>query len=122
MIYTYFQDTDRIELVMSGKIEREEFRQITHQISSLCAMYPAVKVLIDATAIEGYDFRIALDEFKFLKEHETRLETVIIVSDRKVFDYLSRVLNRIVDVEVSHHLPQDLEKVRDMVFPSLLPA
>lgn len=122
MIYTYFQEENKIELVMSGNITRDEFQQLTHQIESLCAMYPDVNVLLDATAVETYDFRIVLDEFKFLKNNEKRMDTVTIVSDRAVFTYMSAVLNRILDMKIIHFPADQLRKARDIVFPSRLPA
>lgn len=122
MFYVYFQQQNKIEIVVSGDLSEDEFVQIIHQLESLCAMYNEVEVLIDASQIRNYDFSIILEELEFYSRYHQRLRKVAIVGDDKFVNFLLKIFNRFTRTEFKTYSPEEIKEAREWIFPSRLPG
>jgi hypothetical protein len=118
----YYQEQNKIELVISDKLTRDEFLQIIHQIESLCSMYGEVDILLDASLVKEYDFTIALDELDFYKRYHDKLRKVAIVSDDQFSKFLLNLFNKFTKTEFKTFSGDQIEQARKWIFPSRLPG
>ena len=122
MYHVYYQEQNKIELVISDKLTRDEFLQIIHQIESLCSMYGEVDILLDASLVKEYDFTIALDELDFYKRYHDKLRKVAIVSDDQFSKFLLNLFNKFAKTEFKTFSGDQIEQARKWIFPSRLPG
>jgi anti-anti-sigma regulatory factor len=110
-----FED-NRIEIVLRGDLNADEFRQIVHQLESLCAAHPKIRVLFDATELNRYDFSIALQEFDFYKRYRGRVERIALVSDNAFRQFVVKLLDGFVDTELEAYPLKERAEARDWVW------
>ncbi len=122
MFYVYAQEENKIEFVLSEEVTENEFRQIIHQLESLCTMYNQINVLMDASQVSKYDFKILLDEYDFYKEYKSHLYRIAVVSDRKFQNFMAEMFNKFSDTEIKVFESDDIEDARKWIFPSRLPS
>ena len=121
MYQVIYQDGNKIELLLSDELTEDEFRQIIHQLESLCTMHKKINVLFDAAAIQKYDFKTLLDEFDFYKKYRSHLSRVAFVSDRKFESFMVDQFNKFSDAELQSFRDNQIEEARKWIFPSRLP-
>ncbi len=122
MYYTFYQETNKIELVLSDKLTKSELLQITHQLESLSTMYNGINVLIDAGNLSAYDITTGMDELNMLRHNLNRIERIAIVSDDKFYQFITKILGKLTDTEIRSFPVKEVEKGRNWIFPSRLPA
>lgn len=114
-------EEDKIEISLRDELTGDEFRQVIHQLESLCTMYPSINVLFDNTDLERYEFKVILEEFDFYKEYKNHLNRVAMVSDRKFETFILGQFNRFTDTEFRTFEEGQIEEARKWIFPSRLP-
>ncbi|MEJ2545772.1 MAG: PRC-barrel domain-containing protein [Calditrichaceae bacterium] len=77
------QETNRIEIALDGELTKDDFMEVIHQLESLCKTFGPINVLLDATHLNKYDFKILIDELSFYQNYKDQLQRVAVVSDRK---------------------------------------
>ena len=122
MYYTFFQETNKIELVLSDKLTKSELFQITHQLESLSTMYNGINVLIDAGSLTSYDISTGMDELNMLRHNLNRIERIAIVSDDKFYQFIAKILGKLTDTEIRSFSVLEIEDGRNWIFPSKLPV
>lgn len=122
MYYVYFQDTDKIEMVLSGEIAQEEYQQVMHQLESLSVMYPNINVLLDTTEVSGYDVAVFKTELDFFTRYKQHLDRIAIVTSGAMRKLALETVNRMVDTDIRVFEPKEIEAARKWIFPSRLPA
>ena len=121
MYQVIHQEGNKIELLLSEELTEDEFRQIIHQLESLCTMHQKINVLFDAVGIQKYEFKILLEEFDFYKKYRSHLKRVAFVSDRKFETFILNQFNKFSDAEFKTFRDDQIEEARKWVFPSRLP-
>jgi hypothetical protein len=121
MYQVIYQEDNKLELLLSGHLDENEFRQVVHQLESLCTMYTNIHVLFDTKGLEKYDFKIILDEFDFYKKYKHHLHRVAVVSDQKFVNFILEVLNKFSETEIKQFEESEIEEARKWIFPSRLP-
>jgi hypothetical protein len=122
MYQVIFQEGNKIEIALSDVLTQEQFIQVIHQLESLGAANTDINVLFDASDLKKYNFKIVLDELDFYKNYKNLLKRVAIVSDLKFESFLLTQFNKLTDVEFKSFAPEEIEKARNWIFPSRLPA
>jgi hypothetical protein len=121
MIHVVAQEENRIEIALNNSVTLEEFSQVVHQLESLCRTYGPVNVLLDATHLTVYDFKVIMEEYNFYKEYKDQLQRVAIVSDKKFESFMANLFKNFIDVELKTFKPEEVEEARKWIFPSPLP-
>jgi hypothetical protein len=121
MYQVVWQDEHKIEITLSGELTVDEFRQVIHQLESLCAMYPGIHVLLDASSLQKYEIKLILDEYDFYKKYRSHLKRVALVSDKAVETFLFDKLNKFTETDFKSFDTEDIEAARAWIFPSRLP-
>lgn len=121
MYQVIWQEEHKIEIALTDEITADEFRQVIHQLESLCTMNPHINVLFDARDAKKYDFKIVLDEFDFFKKYKQYLQRVALVSDSRFAEFLIKMFDRFTDTEFRHFDTDKTEEARNWIFPSRLP-
>lgn len=122
MYQVIWQEEHKIEIALSDVVTVDEFRQVIHQLESLCRMYPHINVLFDAAGASKYDFKIVLDEFEFFKKYKQYLQRVALVSDSRFAEFLMKTFDRFTDTEFKQFDDEQIEEARKWIFPSRLPG
>lgn len=115
------QEKENIEIGLDGDLTVDEFKQVIHQLESLCTAHPRINVLFDATHLEKYEFKIALEEYDFYKKYKNYLGRVAVVSDRPFFTFMTKLFGKFIDAEYEHFSSDDIEKAREWIFVPRLP-
>ena len=97
---------DRIFLALKaiGKLTHEDYEIITPMIDSALSAVkqPRVKVLIDATELEGWEPRAAWDDFKLGLKHGNEFDKIAIHGNRKWQEVGARVGSWFISGEVKY--------------------
>ncbi len=121
MYQVVWQEGEKIEIGLDGELTQDEFRQVIHQLQSLCTGNHKINVLFDASNLDKYDFKIMLDEYEFYQKYKTHLQRVALVSDSKFADFAMNTFNKFTDTEFRKFSPDEIEQARKWIFPSRLP-
>lgn len=121
MYQVIWQEDGKIEIALNGTVTEDEFRQVIHQLESLCTMHPAINVMFDAQGLEKYDFKIHLEEFQFFRNYKQHLRRVALVSDSRFAQFLLDLFNKYSDTEFKTFPLDEVEAARKWIFPSKLP-
>lgn len=121
MYQVIYQEENKIEILLKNAITKDEFKQVIHQLESLCTMYDNINVLFNATEIIKYDFTIVLDEYDFYKKYRQYLARLAIVTDLKAESFFVKIFNKFSDAEIKIFKVEDIEEARKWIFPSKLP-
>ncbi len=80
-------------LKAQGKLTHEDYEIITPIIDSALSEVktPRVRVLIDATELEGWDARAAWDDFKIGLKHGNEFERVAVYGNKKWQEYAAKI-------------------------------
>lgn len=116
------QELHKIEIALSDELTLNEFKEVIHQLESLCTSQPNINVLFDAREVKSYDFKILLEEYDFYKEYKSYLKNVAVVSDRKFERFILEKFNNYTDTEFRAFAPEQIEEARNWIFPSRLPG
>jgi hypothetical protein len=115
------QETGSIEIGLDGVLTADEFKEVIHQLESLSVTFAEINVLFDTTHLEKYDFRIAIEEFKFYREYRHHLRRVALVSDKRFAEFFMGVFGRFTSMDVKVYPTEQIEEARKWIFPSRLP-
>ena len=121
MYQVVYQEENKIEILLKNELTKDEFKQVIHQLESLCTMYDNINVLFDASEIKKYDFTIILEEFDFYKKYKQYLSRLAIVTDLKAESFFIKIFNKFSDTEFEIFTIENIEQARKWIFPSKLP-
>lgn len=116
-----WQEGNSIEIIMWDDLTEDEFKQVIHQLESLCTANPKINVLLDAGGLKSAEFRMIIDEYDFYKKYKHHLERVAVVSDSKFEGMMTGLFNRFTDAEFRVFPNEQTEEARKWIFPSRLP-
>ena len=81
-----------LKLKATGKLTHEDYKIIDPLIDA--ALYgikqPKIKVLIDGTDLEGWEFQAAWDDFKLGLKHNNEFEKIAIYGNKKLAGNISK--------------------------------
>lgn len=117
-----WQEGDSIEIIVWDDLTEAEFRQVIHQLESMCTAHPKIKVLLDAGGLKSAKFQMVLDEYDFYKKYKDHLERVAIVSDSKFEAMMTGLFNKFAKAEFRVFPNKQTEAARKWIFPSPLPG
>ena len=116
-----WQEKNSIEIIMWDDVTDDEFKQIIHQLESLCAANPKINVLLDAGGLKSVPSKLIIDEYDFYKKYKNHLERVAVVSDSKFESIMTNLFNKFTDAEFKVFPNNQTEEARKWIFPSRLP-
>ena len=116
------QEEDKIEIALWDELTEGEFLQVVHQLESLCAMYPEISVLFDASHLEKYELKVILEEYDFYKNYRHHLKRVALVSDDLFQAALLKLFNKFTETEFRTFEGHQIEAARGWIFRSKQPA
>jgi hypothetical protein len=121
MIHVVAQEKNKIEIALNDNLTKDQFIQVIHQLESLCRTFGRINVLLDASYLEVYDFKIIMDEYKFYKDYKDQIDRLAVVSDMKFETFIGKLFKNFVDIEIKIFKPEQIEDARKWIFPSPLP-
>lgn len=121
MVHVVAQENNKIEIAINDALTKDDFIQLIHQLESLCKTYGPINVLLDATYLSTYDFKLIIDEFSFYKDYKDQLKRIALVSDMKFESFIVNIFKNFIDLEIKTFKPEDVEEARKWIFPSPLP-
>ncbi len=118
-----YQESNKIEIALSEELTEGEFRQVIHQLESLCTMHQEINVLFDAVNLEKYDFKIFIEEFDFYKQYKNHLKRVALVTNKglKIEAFMVNMFNKFTNADFKTFEGDQIEAARKWIFPSNLP-
>ena len=117
-----WQEGNSIEIIIWDDLTEDEFKQVIHQLESLCTAHPKIKVLLDAGGLKSAGFQMIVDEYDFYKKYKHHLERVAVVSDSKFESVMTGLFNKFTDAEFRVFPNKQTEDARMWIFPSRLPG
>lgn len=121
MYHVTRQEQNKIEIALTDDLTLNEFKQVIHQLESLCTSHPSINVLFNATELNSYSFRIFLEEYDFYKKYKSHLKNLFLVSDRKLEKFILDQFNKFTETTFKTFDSSQIEDVRKLIFPSRLP-
>jgi hypothetical protein len=115
------QETNRIEIALDGELTKDDFMEVIHQLESLCKTFGPINVLLDATHLNKYDFKILIDELSFYQNYKDQLQRVAVVSDRKFELFVAEIFKKFIEIDFRTFKVDDIELARKWIFPNPLP-
>lgn len=121
MYRVIYQDQGSLEIVIDGVLTRDDFKEVIHQLESLCTTFKKINVLFDLGRLERYGTKIVIEEYGFYRDHKEALGRVAIVSDSRLADAFTRIFARFVDMQLKLFPTDRIEEARRWIFPTKLP-
>lgn len=116
-----YQEEHQIEIALTDELTADEFKQVIHQLESLCTTFGNIYVMFDATGLNAYSFKMILDEYDFYKEYKDHLMRVAIVSDNRFYNFMISIFNKFSETKFKFFQSNTIEDARKWIFPSRLP-
>jgi len=93
-----------LDIKASGKLTHEDYDRINPMVdSAMQAVKEArVKVLFDASELEGWEMRAAWDDFKFGLKHGNEFEKIAIYGNQKWLEVSAKLADWFVSGEVKY--------------------
>lgn len=93
-----------LSLKATGKLTHEDYEIITPMIDSALdsVKEPTVKVLIDGTAMEGWELRAAWDDFKLGLKHGGEFEKIAIYGNKNWQEITAKIGSWFISGEVKY--------------------
>jgi len=115
------QENNSIEIALSGHITGDEFKQVLHQLESLCRTKRRINVLVDAVDVEKFDKEVLKEERDFYENYKIYLDRIAFVSDDKLRNSIVKLFDFFRDTDTRTFTTDHIEEARDWAFPSKLP-
>ncbi len=81
MIKTDIIAANAVRLTALEKLKADDFRQIAPQIDSLIHRYGKIRLLIDASAFDGWENVAAFEHHAgFIKDHQKKVERIAVIA------------------------------------------
>ncbi len=116
-----WQDGNSIEISLWDTLTVEEFKQVVHQLESLCTAHPKINVMIDAGGLDGTEKGIISEQYDFFKNYKDHLERVAVVTDNRFEQFFTSMFNLFTDVEIKVFPNKKTDDAVAWIFPSRLP-
>lgn len=117
-----WQDKNSIEIIVWDDLKESEFKQVIHQLESLCVAYPKINVLFDAGGLKSSEFKMAFDEYDFYKKYKDHLARVAVVTDSIFEKAMTGLFNQFTGTDFRVFSNEETDKARQWIFPSRLPS
>jgi len=98
-INSFADNTLKIEV--SGKLEEDDFKKITPGIDEAIKLHGSLKLLIDATAFDGWSsMHAASQHFSFVRNHHQKIERIALIADHEWQHWVVGVASVFVHPEI----------------------
>ncbi len=121
MYQIIYQEENKIEISIRDELTVDDFKQVIHQLESLCTSHTSINVLFDAAGLKKYDFKIVIKEYDFFTKYKSYLKRVALVSDRQFEKFLVNIFSVFTDIEFKTFKEDQIAEARKWIFPSRLP-
>lgn len=106
-----FEETNIIGLRLNGRIEDEQFNQITEKIEEMLKVHKKLRVYAEIEKIGGIPINTLMKDIHFKLKRWRFFEKKAIVSDKKWLENWVAVADRIFSItEVRHFTSDEKEK------------
>lgn len=116
-----WQEKNSIEIIIWDDLTEDEFKQVIHQLESLCTAHPKINVLLDAGGLKSAPPKLIIDEYDFYKKYKQHLDKIAVVSDSKFELIMTSLFNQFTEAEFKVFPNDKTEEARKWIFPSRLP-
>ena len=116
MYRIFRRNRDNIEICMWGRVSEEEYHQMLQEIKSLCSGCKEINVIVDASHVEGFDFKIGIEEYGFVRKNVKRLKRMAVATDAGWKKPFVNWFSRYSRGEFKSFGGKDTEKARQWVF------
>ncbi len=117
-----WQEGESIEIIVWDDLTVDEFKQVIHQLESMCTAHPKIKVMLDAGGLESAEFKIIMEEYDFYKKYKNHLERVAVVTDSRFEAFMTGIFDKFAEAEFRVFPNAKTNEARKWVFPSRLPG
>jgi len=81
MLLSELLDDAILKIKISGKLEEEDFTRIAPQVDELITTHGSIKLLLDATAFNGWaDMQAARKHFTFVRDHQRKIKRIALIA------------------------------------------
>ncbi len=115
------QEDKSIEIALSGHITGDEFKEVLHQLESLCRTKTRINVLIDAVDVEKFDRAVLKEEHDFYEKYKIYLDRIAFVSDSTLRNTIVKLFDFFRDTDTRTFTTDHIKEAREWTFPSKLP-
>lgn len=90
-----------LKIVAPEKLQAGDFRAIAPQVDSLIGQHGAIRLLIDASALKGWENSEALEEHaRFVKDHQSKVERIAVITGHEWQRWLAAAVNIFLHPEI----------------------
>ncbi|MDN3653354.1 STAS/SEC14 domain-containing protein [Thalassotalea ponticola] len=93
-----------VSLTAQGKLTHDDYLVITPMIDNALAAVeqPQVKMLIDATQLEGWELQAAWDDFKLGLKHGSEFEKIAIIGNKRWQQWAAKIGSWFISGDVAY--------------------
>ena len=101
MIKTEIISPNALKIVVPDKLKADDFRQIAPQIDSLISQHGKIRLLIDASAFNGWENIAAFEKHAgFVKNHQQKIDRIAVIAAHEWQHWLIGAIRIFVHPEV----------------------
>ena len=92
---------DALKVTPPAKLKADDFASIAPQIDELIRQHGQIRLLIDATALHGWENAEALEKhILFVKDHQSKVRRIAIIAGHDWQHWIAAVVNLFVHPEI----------------------
>ena len=117
-----WQEGNSIEIIVWDELTRKEFKEVLHQLESLCSGNREINVMLDAGGLNKAEVSALKDEYDFYKKYQNHLARVALVTDDRFKQFLAGIFAKFSDLDMRVFTNEQTDEAREWIFPSRLPG
>jgi hypothetical protein len=101
MIQVEILSPDALKVTPPAKLSADDFVSITPQIDELIQQHGQIRLLVDATALNGWENTEALRKhILFVKDHQSKVKRIAVIAGHNWQGWLAEVVNIFVHPQI----------------------
>ena len=116
MIKPVKQQLNSVEFSLDDDLLTPDFEEILKHLTTMCAKYPKIDVLINASKRGQYTCNLIIEEYDLFKKYKNRLNRVAVASDAKFYSFITDIFSSFYAAEFRYFFDGEVENAREWIF------
>ena len=118
MVKLVKQRLNSVEFNLDDDLLTPDFEKILTHLASICAKYPKVDVLLDASRRGQYTCNLIIEEYDLFKKYRNSLNRIAVASDAKFYSFITDLFHPFFATDFRYFFHNQVKEAREWIFRS----
>ena len=116
MVKLVMQRLNSVEFSLDDDLLTPDFEEILKHLATMCAKYPKIEVLLNASNRGQYTCNLNIEESVLFKKYGNSLHRVAVASDAKFYSFITDLFNPFFATDFRYYFHTQLREAREWIF------